>query len=201
MWHEIICLFFICHLFFMFGECKWQEFNEVILLWLRLSCRVRLTLIPTAKQITFAFPTLMHFAPEILAKILGGTVILLSAFLCRLCPGDRTAWKKKKNNETKESRWFIRGIRRWQKLPQPRSATAQSSSEIFHLPQHKTGQAADTAAAQFWGVLCSKYPQSRSKHPSASADLDCWAHQPGKVQKCRIYGRISAFMLSWTQQK
>lgn len=72
----------------------------------------------------------------------------------------------------------------WQRLLQPQTATAQSSSKILHLslvPQHKTKQAPDTAAAQCWWVLCSKYPQSRGKHQCASADLDCRARQPGKV--------------------
>lgn len=135
----------------------------------------------------------------------GGAVILLSAFLCRLCPGDRTALKKeKKPKQMIHSR--LQRMPYWQKLLQPQAATAPNcySPKSATAPNYYS-QKLLQPKAPLRSIICSWCLNTRpSKHQTllqlsaggfcvpnthspgintqcVSADLDCRARQPGKV--------------------
>lgn len=69
--------------------------------------------IPTAKQITFAFHSLMHFAPEIPAKIKESCDLeLSSAGFVLAAVQEQFRKKKKKEKKEEDERQVIQGFRR-----------------------------------------------------------------------------------------
>lgn len=112
-------------------------------------------------------------------------MILLSAFLCRLCPGDRTTLKKEK--ETKDDLFKASGDAMLAETAtdqicySPNLLHPKAPLRFFTFFSTKPGRHQTLLQLSAGGFCVPNSPSPGVNTKVASADLDCWARQPAKV--------------------